>query len=286
MADTEQAELAQEISDAFWRIEGNYHRETSGPGSRFEGKELTLVQAEWVLNHLSLWGYRKAPATPDTGQREHAGTEWGLRQAGGWVAHMHDRPDAEETQKLHPDAVLVCRYVGQWSELEPSAAQAPAASNPELEALRAKLRQAPAASEQPAPSVLQVPPSLGATDASEDTIEQARAVASDALQHTSVGGMHADADATKVVTALAARGLLADGTDRRRIEKALALHQREDEGMGYGSDDDDTPGSYGTIHNVCTTCGTADEYAVRWPCPTVAALTDTEGLAALTGGQP
>jgi hypothetical protein len=52
--------------------------------------------------------------------------------------------------------------------------------------------------------------------ASEDTIEQARAVASDALQHASVGGMHADADGQQVVDALAARGLLADGTDRRQ----------------------------------------------------------------------
>lgn len=55
------------------------------------------------------------------------------------------------------------------------------------------------------------------------------------------------------------------------IERVLALHQPTS-GLGYDCDEDDTPGSYGEIAQVCTSCGTADEYGVRWPCSTLAAL--------------
>jgi hypothetical protein len=40
--------LTREIADALARIERNYQREGSGPGSRFEGRLLEDVQAEWV----------------------------------------------------------------------------------------------------------------------------------------------------------------------------------------------------------------------------------------------
>jgi hypothetical protein len=36
-------------------------------------------------------------------------------------------------------------------------------------------------------------------------------------------------------------------------------------GMGY---DANIPGGYGTIDPACRICGTPDEYAVPWPCPT------------------
>jgi hypothetical protein len=46
-------ELSEEgMGDAFWRIEGNYQREGSGPGSPFEGMMLTTVQARWARSHL------------------------------------------------------------------------------------------------------------------------------------------------------------------------------------------------------------------------------------------
>jgi hypothetical protein len=46
-------ELSEEgMGDVFWHIEGNYHREGSGPGSRFEDMMLTTVQARWARSHL------------------------------------------------------------------------------------------------------------------------------------------------------------------------------------------------------------------------------------------
>ena len=39
------------------RIETNYQREGSGPGSRFEGRLPEDVQAEWVLRHLAETGH-------------------------------------------------------------------------------------------------------------------------------------------------------------------------------------------------------------------------------------
>ena len=41
--------LAEEIADMLWHIQGNYQREGSGPGSRFEGQRLEVVQAEAVI---------------------------------------------------------------------------------------------------------------------------------------------------------------------------------------------------------------------------------------------
>lgn len=55
------------------------------------------------------------------------------------------------------------------------------------------------------------------------------------------------------------------------IARVRALH-RPVEGLGYGPDDDDTPGAYGDIAQVCSSCGTSGEHGVRWPCPTIAAL--------------
>lgn len=56
---------------------------------------------------------------------------------------------------------------------------------------------------------------------------------------------------------------------RARIDGALFLHA-SGAGQGYLPD-----GTYGWIEPACTTCGTEDEYAVPWPCPTVRALRDT-----------
>ena len=44
--------LTLEIADALRHIEANYEREGSGPGSRFEGRLLEDVQAEWVMREL------------------------------------------------------------------------------------------------------------------------------------------------------------------------------------------------------------------------------------------
>jgi hypothetical protein len=153
--------------------------------------------------------------------------------------------------------------------------QAPVASNPELEALRAKLRQAPAASEQPkfAYAHRNVEPDdlinkcpcemCSRPAASEDTIEQAAEVGARALADVarydydtlSIDNTnHLRRTARTVLNA--ARGLLADGTDRRRIENVLALLDGDDRGIPARLDD------------------------IR------AALTDTEDPAALTGGQP
>jgi hypothetical protein len=44
--------LVRELADGLRRIEDNYHREGSGPGSRFEGKLPEDVQAEWLMRQL------------------------------------------------------------------------------------------------------------------------------------------------------------------------------------------------------------------------------------------
>jgi hypothetical protein len=41
--------LVREVADALARIERNYDREGSGPGSRFEGRLLEDVQAQYVV---------------------------------------------------------------------------------------------------------------------------------------------------------------------------------------------------------------------------------------------
>jgi hypothetical protein len=47
--------LVEEIAAALVAIEYNYHREGTGPGSRFEGKRLEIVQAEFVVRKLLGW---------------------------------------------------------------------------------------------------------------------------------------------------------------------------------------------------------------------------------------
>lgn len=44
--------LTLEIADMLRRIEANYDREGSGPGSRFEGRLLEDVQAEAILRRI------------------------------------------------------------------------------------------------------------------------------------------------------------------------------------------------------------------------------------------
>ena len=63
------------------------------------------------------------------------------------------------------------------------------------------------------------------------------------------------------------------------IEQVRAMH-RPTEGVGYDCDEDNTPGSYGEIAQVCTTCGTPDEYGVRWPCATIRVLDRLSAQAA------
>lgn len=63
-----------------------------------------------------------------------------------------------------------------------------------------------------------------------------------------------------------------------RVAAVRALHQPT-EGMGYNPDDDPTPGAYGDIARVCTSCGTPGELGVRWPCPTIRALDGELGEA-------
>lgn len=48
------------------------------------------------------------------------------------------------------------------------------------------------------------------------------------------------------------------------LEKVLELHQPVTDGMGFTED------GYGGISPACSSCGTSDEYAVPYPCPTVA----------------
>ena len=53
----------------------------------------------------------------------------------------------------------------------------------------------------------------------------------------------------------------------------LGLHQPVTDGMGFTED------GYGSISPACSSCGTSDEYAVPWPCPTVTAIATTlEGV--------
>lgn len=45
-------ELTEEIAQMLVRIEANYQRETSGPGSRFEGQRLEVAQARAVIRRV------------------------------------------------------------------------------------------------------------------------------------------------------------------------------------------------------------------------------------------
>lgn len=77
-------------------------------------------------------------------------------------------------------------------------------------------------------------------------------------------------------------GALAEQAEDAR-DRVRALHQPTD-GMGY--DSDDHPGRYGDMTRVCTACGTSDEYAVRWPCPTIEAIDGIIHAPAATEPEP
>jgi hypothetical protein len=56
--------LVLEVADMLRRIERNYDREGSGPGSRFEGRLLEDVQAEAVVRHVrGAYGRGGVPGT-------------------------------------------------------------------------------------------------------------------------------------------------------------------------------------------------------------------------------
>lgn len=93
-------------------------------------------------------------------------------------------------------------------------------------------------------------------------LEQARA---EVTRLTALVGQYADR--------AIANGQRAEAVEQERDEARAALERvrelhRPVEGLGYDSDE----GGYGHIAQVCTSCGTADEYGVRWPCPTVRAI--------------
>ena len=46
-------DLEHEIADTLYRIQANYEHEGTGPGSRFEGERLEVVQARWVIGRLT-----------------------------------------------------------------------------------------------------------------------------------------------------------------------------------------------------------------------------------------
>jgi hypothetical protein len=48
--------LIEELAALLWRIEGNYSREGSFAGSRFEGQRLEVVQARALLRQIRLEG--------------------------------------------------------------------------------------------------------------------------------------------------------------------------------------------------------------------------------------
>ena len=48
--------------------------------------------------------------------------------------------------------------------------------------------------------------------------------------------------------------------------QSVKLEWRETDGMGFTED------GYGGISPACSSCGTSDEYAVPYPCPTVTAI--------------
>lgn len=67
------------------------------------------------------------------------------------------------------------------------------------------------------------------------------------------------------------------GFDEMRVAllAVLDLHKRHDKGLGYGSREE---GGYGTVPDVCGECGKIDEYAQKWPCPTVRAIAKALGV--------
>lgn len=51
-------ELVRELGGLLWRIEGNYNREGSGRGSRFEGETCESVQARALVRRVWPLAYR------------------------------------------------------------------------------------------------------------------------------------------------------------------------------------------------------------------------------------
>jgi len=60
-------ELAEEIAQMLVRVEANYRREGSGPGSRFEGQCLETAQARRVIREIR---ERDAAAAGRAGERK------------------------------------------------------------------------------------------------------------------------------------------------------------------------------------------------------------------------
>jgi hypothetical protein len=56
--------LARSVADTLRRIENNYHREGSGPGSRFEGELLEDVQARTAIATVTSWQRELAAREP------------------------------------------------------------------------------------------------------------------------------------------------------------------------------------------------------------------------------
>jgi hypothetical protein len=66
--------LVREVADALAAIECNYEREGSGPGSRFEGRLLEDVQAEYAVRQARGPAARKYLALLDEATRAMAAT--------------------------------------------------------------------------------------------------------------------------------------------------------------------------------------------------------------------
>lgn len=58
-------ERAENVAQILVSIEANYLRETSGPGSRFEGQRLEMVQARRVIREVLFEVARGIDAGPD-----------------------------------------------------------------------------------------------------------------------------------------------------------------------------------------------------------------------------
>ncbi len=96
---TEDDPLARDLADMLWRIEGNYHREGAGPGSRFEGETLQAVQVRGVLQALADAG-RLLPSKGETTE------EWALRDSVGRVRLEDGGPSGSRA--------LINGLVAQW----------------------------------------------------------------------------------------------------------------------------------------------------------------------------
>jgi hypothetical protein len=76
----EDKQLAEEIGNMLWHIEGNYNREGSGPGSRFEGQRLEIVQAHAVIRRIR--EHLDAAEPVETAEQSAAIVDANLRRMG------------------------------------------------------------------------------------------------------------------------------------------------------------------------------------------------------------